>query len=124
MNAALAAQLFGEVGVSTFDIFGLGTAIPLNPGAFGFANATDACGAATIGTDCSKYVYWDGIHATEAAHLTIAGAFLTIAAPVPELSTWGNMIVGFAGIGLWRGHGRLTGTLLGLGPAAQIHMLL
>ena len=99
MNAALAAQLFGEVGVSTFDIFGLGTAISLNPGAFGFANATDACGAAPIGTDCSKYVYWDGIHATEAAHLTIAGAFLTIAAPVPELSTWAMMIVGFAGIG-------------------------
>ena len=99
MNAALAAQLFGEVGVSTFDIFGLGTAISLNPGAFGFANATDACGAAPIGTDCSEYVYWDGIHATEAAHLTIAGAFLTIAAPVPELSTWAMMIVGFAGLG-------------------------
>lgn len=99
MNAALAAQLVGEVGVSTFDIFGLGTAISLNPGAFGFTNATDACGAAPAGTDCSKYVYWDGIHPTEAAHQVIANAFLTIAAPVPEPATWALMILGFAGVG-------------------------
>jgi outer membrane lipase/esterase len=99
MNAALAAQLFGEAGVSIFDIFGLGTSIALNPQAFGFTNATDACGAAAIGTDCSNYVYWDGIHPTTAAHMTIAEAFLTIAAPVPEPSTWAMMIIGFAGIG-------------------------
>ncbi|MES2193073.1 MAG: SGNH/GDSL hydrolase family protein [Pseudomonadota bacterium] len=99
MNAALAAQLFGEVGVSTFDIFGLGTAISLNPGTYGFTNGTDACGAAPIGTDCSKYVYWDGIHPTAAAHQLIAEAFLTIAAPVPEPSTWALMILGFAGVG-------------------------
>jgi outer membrane lipase/esterase len=45
MNAALAAQPAGEVGVSTFDIFGLGTSIALDPSAFGFTNVTDACGA-------------------------------------------------------------------------------
>ena len=99
MNAALAAQLFGEDGVSIFDIFGLGTSISLNPGAYGFTNATDACGAAAIGTDCSKYVYWDGIHPTAAAHMVIAEAFLTIAAPVPESSTWAMMILGFIGVG-------------------------
>jgi outer membrane lipase/esterase len=59
---------------------------------------TDACGAAAIGTDCSKYVYWDGIHPTAAAHLAIADVFLTIAAPMPEPSTWAMLILGFAGI--------------------------
>src|SRR6185503_15692877 len=45
MNAALAARLAGESYVTTFDIFGLGTSIALNPGAYGFTNVTDACGA-------------------------------------------------------------------------------
>jgi outer membrane lipase/esterase len=44
MNAALATRLNGEVGVSTFDIFGLGAEIALDPLAFGFTNITDACG--------------------------------------------------------------------------------
>jgi outer membrane lipase/esterase len=61
MNAALAQRLAGEVGVSTFDIFGLGTAIALDPLAFGFTNITDACGAVS-GANCNSYVYWDGIH--------------------------------------------------------------
>jgi outer membrane lipase/esterase len=97
MNAALAAQLAGESGVSTFDIFGLGTALSLNPGAFGFTNVTDACGA-LVGANCATYAYWDGIHPTAAAHMAIADAFLVVAG-VPEPSTWAMMIVGFAGIG-------------------------
>ena len=89
MNAALAQRLAGEVGVSTFDIFGLGTA--------GFTNITDACGAVS-GANCNSYVYWDGIHPTAAAHMEIADAFLAVAA-VPEPSTWVMMILGFAGLG-------------------------
>ena len=112
MNAALAAQLFGEDGVSIFDIFGLGTSISLNPEAYGFTNATDACGAAAIGTDCSKYVYWDGIHPTAAAHMVIAEAFLTIAAPVPESSTWAMMILGFAGVGFMAYRRRINSAAL------------
>lgn len=99
MNTALGLQLAGETDVSMFDIFGLGTQIALDPAAFGFTNATDACGAAPVGTDCSKYVYWDGIHPTAAGHLVIADAFLTIASPVPELGTWAMMLLGFAGVG-------------------------
>src|SRR5437660_256852 len=49
MNADLAAQLAGDTGVSIFDIFGLGTSIAANPGAFGFINVTDACGAVARG---------------------------------------------------------------------------
>ncbi len=97
MNAALAVRLAGEVGVSTFDIFGLGTSIALDPLAFGLTNVTDACGAA-VGANCNTYEYWDGIHPTAAGHMLIADAFLAVAA-VPEPSTWAMMILGFAGIG-------------------------
>jgi outer membrane lipase/esterase len=97
MNAALATRLNGEVGVSTFDIFGLGTAIALDPLAFGFTNITDACGA-VAGANCNTYEFWDGIHPTAAAHMEIADAFVAVAT-VPEPSTWAMMILGFAGVG-------------------------
>jgi outer membrane lipase/esterase len=74
----------------------LGTSIALNPGAYGFTNVTDACGA-IVGANCDTYAYWDGIHPTAAAHERIAEAFL--AAAVPEPSTWVLMFVGFAGLG-------------------------
>ena len=96
MNAALALRLASE-GVSTFDIFGLGTAITQNPGAFGFTNITDACGA-VAGANCNTYEFWDGIHPTAAAHMGIANAFVAVAT-VPEPSTWAMMILGFAGVG-------------------------
>ena len=95
VNAALAQRLAGELGVSTFDIFGLGTAIALDPLAFGFTNITDACGAVS-GANCNTYEFWDGIHPTAAAHVGIADAFV---ATVPEPSTWAMMILGFAGVG-------------------------
>jgi outer membrane lipase/esterase len=97
MNVALAARLASETGVSTFDIFGLGTSIALHPSAFGFTNVTDACGAVS-GANCDSYTYWDGIHPTAAAHMVIADNFLVVAGAVPELSTWAMMILGFAGI--------------------------
>ena len=96
MNAALTARLAGEAGVTTFDIFGLGTSIALNPGAYGLTNVTDACGA-VLGANCDTYAYWDGIHPTAAAHAIIADAF--VVAAVPETSTWIMMFVGFACIG-------------------------
>jgi outer membrane lipase/esterase len=96
MNLALAAALAPDTGVSIFDIFGLGTSLAANPSAFGFNNVTDACGAIS-GADCNKYVYWDGIHPTAAAHMTIADAF--IAQAVPEASTWAMLLLGFVAVG-------------------------
>jgi outer membrane lipase/esterase len=96
MNLALAAALNGDAGVSIFDIYGLGTAIGLNPSAYGFTDAANACGA-VAGANCSNYVFWDGIHPTTAADRVIADAF--VAQAVPEPSTWAMMILGFAGVG-------------------------
>ena len=96
MNAALAARLAGESYVTTFDIFGLGTSIALNPGAYGFTDVTNACGA-IVGANCNTYAYWDGIHPTAAAHEVISDAFLAVA--VPEPSTWVLMFLGFACVG-------------------------
>ena len=96
MNAALAARLAGEAGVTTFDIFGLGTQIAANPALFGFTNITDACGAA-VGANCNQYAYWDGIHPTAAAHRVIADALLITAVPEPE--TWVLLAGGLAVIG-------------------------
>jgi len=96
MNAALALRLAGEAGVTTFDLFGLGTQIAANPALFGFSNVSDACGAVS-GADCSQYAYWDGIHPTAAAHRAIADAFLAVAVPEPE--TWVLLAGGLAVLG-------------------------
>jgi outer membrane lipase/esterase len=98
MNADLAAALAGKTDVSTFDIFGLGTSIALDPSAYGFTNVTDACGA-VVGANCNQYAYWDGIHPTAAAHEVIADAFVDQVTGVPEPSTWAMMILGFCGVG-------------------------
>jgi len=82
---------------TTFDIFGLGTRISLDPAAFGFTNVTNACGA-VAGANCNTYEYWDGIHPTAAAHVVIANAFVAVAS-APEPSTWVMLIIGFADIG-------------------------
>lgn len=99
MNAALTLRLAGEAGVSTFDIFGFGTAVAVNPASFGFTNTSDACGA-LVSADCSRYVYWDGIHPTAAAHAAIATALFAAAVPVPEPETWALVVLGLAAVGL------------------------
>lgn len=99
MNAALAGRLASEAGVATFDLYGFGTAVKANPAAFGFTNTGDACGA-VAGADCSKYVYWDGIHPTTAAHQAIAASMLTTAAMVPEPETYALFGIGLGALAL------------------------
>ena len=109
---ALAARLLTETDVLTFDIFGLGSLISGNPGAYGFTNVADACGS-IVAANCATYAYWDGIHPTAAAHEVIAQAFLTDIGAVPEPSTWAMMILGFAGIAFVAYRRRNQGQVLG-----------
>lgn len=97
MNTALDARLAGEAGVTTFRMFEAFTPVFMNPGAYGFTNTTDACGAASNGCDPSTAVFWDGIHPTAAAHQVIAQAMLQVVA-VPEPATWLLWSVGIAAL--------------------------
>lgn len=87
MNEALLDLIGAESGIRVFDTFGFVTKVVQDPGAFGFTNATDACGAST-GADCTRYVFWDGLHPTAAMHERIA----TAAVPEPSMASllaWG-----------------------------------
>ncbi len=107
-NASLAALLSGlDASLTgarffTTDIFQLTTDVGDNPGNFGFANATDECRLNAACTDSSKYVYWDDVHVTTAAHAAVAGAFAAALAPVPEAQTWAMLLAGLALLGLAR----------------------
>jgi len=71
MNQALFDRLDDEAGVRMFDTFSFLTRVVRHPGDYGFVNATAACGA-QAGADCSKYVFWDGLHPTAQMHELIA----------------------------------------------------
>lgn len=105
MNLALAGQLFGESGVKTLNLFGLQNSWADNPGAFGFDNVTDACGALGAACNPSKYLFWDGIHPTSAGHRLVANAMHALA--VPEPATYGLLLAGLfvvAGVARRRSH--------------------
>ena len=71
MNQALADQLDDAAGVRIFDTFSFLTRVVRHPADFGFVNADTACGS-QAGADCSKYVFWDGLHPTAQLHELIA----------------------------------------------------
>lgn len=90
MNDALKLALSGlsaqiTDGIRVFDAYSAIDALVGNPGAFGFANATDAC---AMSADCiahpEGHFFWDGIHPTTAGHAAIARLAL---AEIPEPST-------------------------------------
>lgn len=88
-NNELATRLVGEVGVKTFDIFGV---------VANFSNVTDACGNVALNCGATPQ-FWDGIHPTAGAHALIAQDFLALATPVPEPSTYAMFLIGLAGCG-------------------------
>ena len=92
MNRALDRRLADEAGVRTFDLFGLLGSMAADPGAYGLANVTDACGAPSNGCDPATALFWDGIHPTAAGHAVLADAMIAVAVPEPE--TWALFVVG------------------------------
>lgn len=84
MNQVLDQRLQAEVGVRTFDLFGLLGQAVASPAAYGFTDVSNACGA-VVGCDPSTYLFWDGIHPTSGGHQLLANAMF--AAVVPETGT-------------------------------------
>lgn len=90
-NAGLAgvvqyASGLGGTQVRVLDIYALLEEVVANPGAYGFTNTTDACVTPNVPPfKCTKpdtYVFWDGIHPTQAVHELMAQrAIAVISAP-------------------------------------------
>ena len=87
-------------------------AVVADPAAFGFTNATDPCwtggfrGPTSGATLCAptaagqdKYLFWDGVHPTEAAHLLVANDAL---AALPEPASLVLLAGGMLGLALAR----------------------
>jgi outer membrane lipase/esterase len=103
-NAQLGNLLAGlgaalpDVRFFSADTYALTTAASLDPAAYGFSNATQAC---IESIDCVQsngdgYLFWDGVHVTTAAHARLAGVFAGSLAPVPEARTWAMLLSGLA----------------------------
>jgi outer membrane lipase/esterase len=97
-NSALASSLATTAAANrganiiTMDTAGIFTAVQANPGAFGFANATQACvrTPTCVGNPAAwnTFAFWDGVHPTEAGHAVIASAAsLYLTAPSRAAST-------------------------------------
>ena len=103
--------------LTDFDLYGYNANILANAAALGFTNTTDRCYTNTPGSSATSaacgpnaeninsFIYWDDIHPTARLHALWAQGF---EAAVPEPSTWGMMMLGFAGLGFagYRARGR------------------
>ncbi len=97
--------------VFTLDTYDLLGEIKKDPSGFDFTNVSDPCWTGGFtdpksGMVCSpdlsgqnQFLFWDGIHPTEAGHFLTAEFAVDALNAVPEASTWAMMLVGFAGLG-------------------------
>lgn len=107
LSQVLAGLTLAGLDVRPVDVFGTLNAAIADPGAFGFDPALTgtACftgtpfspGVACAAADQSKYIFWDDIHPTGAAHAFLGEA--AFAAAVPEAQAWALMIAGLALLG-------------------------
>lgn len=88
LSAALdALELLPSIDITRFDTFTLLGAISANPGAFGLANASEACLTGNLGVggivcaDPGSYLFWDSVHPTTRGHQLLGNRF---AQAVPE----------------------------------------
>ncbi len=111
----------GGLKVYDLDTYDLLDQAIADPAEFGFTNVSDPCWTGNFtnpssGTLCSptrtgqdKYLFWDEVHPTAAAHKLTAefaydaltgGSFgPNISSTVPEPSTWAMLALGFLGLG-------------------------
>lgn len=91
-NQALNGSL--PSGVVFYDTAAFLAAVISDPAAFGFDNVTDACfTGSAVCADPSKYLFWDDIHPTTAAHELLGVQF---ANAVPEPATAALVFIGIA----------------------------
>jgi outer membrane lipase/esterase len=115
---ATAAAANGGANIITIDTAGIFAAVQANPGAFGFANANQACvrTPACVGNPAAwnTFAFWDGVHPTEAGHAVIAAAAsLYITAESRAAST--SNILAFPSFGA-----RRTATLDGMAQLSSV----
>jgi phospholipase/lecithinase/hemolysin len=84
-------------GVTYFDTAGLMRNIVANPGAYGFADVTDACFNSAVPSLCANpdsYLFFDSFHPTAHADEILANGFTS--AVVPEPATYVLFVSAFA----------------------------
>ena len=83
---------YADLSVQTVDTYGLFNQIVADPGSYGLDNVTDPA-MTTTGADPDKYLFWDDIHPTAAAHALLAQA---VAETIPEPGTLALLAAGAA----------------------------
>ena len=98
---------YPELDIIPFDTFAALSQVLADPDAFGLTNVTQACyqGPTSVCTDPDSYLFWDGVHPTDAVHRILAREF---AQAVPEPQTYAVLAVGLLILAAWGRRGPRT----------------
>jgi outer membrane lipase/esterase len=117
MNSALSQRLALEgPEVKTFDVYGQWTQWQLaGPGASGFSNVKDACGAPSQSCDADTALFWDAIHPTAKGHAAMADALFSQVSQVSQVPEPASLLLWCAGLfALGMGQGRRQARLVSM----------